>query len=195
MYAKLATLVAAALSIVSLATPAHAQSVQFQASIQRTCLEDTAGFDANLQPNPLPANPPPGSVNFIRRTHTSELYVLTFNADGSFTSQGSTTTIRSNNSVGESTFSCAGTFAVNADLSVDTTITPACPFQEANGESGTVAGGGSHLKVAQGIGHLLISSPHPPHVETVNVTTNPGGSPFSFERVCGRSGSAGQLGQ
>jgi hypothetical protein len=54
-----------------------------------------------------------------------------------------------------------------------------------------VTGAGSHLQVTQGSG-LMTTSAHPPSVETVNVTV-PGGNPFSYERVCTRSGSASLL--
>ena len=183
-----------ALSLVALAGESQADqtSIQFKASDQHTCWEDTAGFDANLQPNPLPANPPPGSINFIRQTHGADFSVLTFNADGTFTSQGTTSTIRSNTSFGESTFSCSGTFAVQPNLSV--TTNPACTFQNTvpSGDHGTITGGASLLQVTQGIELLMLSSLHPPVIETVNVTV-PDGTPFTFQRLCTRAGSASHL--
>jgi hypothetical protein len=192
MHARFTAMIAVALSIAAVASPAHAQSVQFQASVQRTCVEDTAGFDANLQPNPLPANPPAGSTNFIRQTSGADFTMYTFNGDGTFSTQGTSTNIRTNNTVGESTFNCTGTFSVNAGLSLSTSAS--CTFQDSipNMDSGTVTGSSSMIQITQGINLLMISSSLPPTVETVNVTV-PGGNPFSYQRVCTRAGSAGQM--
>ncbi len=192
------------LSLVALAGQSQAQSVQFQGSVQSTCWEDTAGFDASLQPNPLPVSPPPGSTNFLRRSHSADFTVYTLDAALNISSTGNHSHIRSGGtSFVESTSTCSGSFVINTlpgrdpNLidNLDLVTSSSCTFQDTvpSGASGTVTGIHTILQLTQGIDLLMVSAQHPPSIETVNVTNNPGGQPYSYQRLCERAGSLSRL--
>jgi hypothetical protein len=180
-----------ALSSVVLAdrNPAFAQSFAFVSFTQATCWEDTEGFDANLQPIPVPT-PTPAGTHFMRRSHGVNTGTTTFHTDGTFTSQAQTSSIRTsgNTLFGESQSTCAGTFVFNPANQTLTTSS-SCTFQDTipNTDSGTITNIHGVLQLTPD-SKLVHFGPHPPVVETVNVTVS-GGGPFTFFRLCTRAGT------
>jgi hypothetical protein len=187
----LSGMIAVTLSYVVMAntSPAFAQSFTFVSSTHATCWEDTEGFDANLQPKPVPT-PPPAGAHFLRLTDAVTTGTSTYSVDGSFTTQDQTSSIRSsgNTLVGQSHSTCTGTFTFNAaDQTLHTSSS--CTFQDTipNADTGTVTGIQGVLQLTPNQ-QLVHSGPNPPVVETVNVNPAGGGS-FTFFRVCTRAGA------
>jgi hypothetical protein len=186
----LSAMIAVTLScVVPAAGPASAQSFTFISSTHATCWEDTEGFDASLQPKPVP-NPPPAGTHFLRFTDAVTTGTSTFNVDGSFTAQDQTSSIRSSGNAlfGHSHSTCNGTFTFNAsDQTLHTSSS--CTFQDTipNADTGTVTGIQGVLQLTPNQ-QLVHSGPNPPVVETVSVNVASGGS-FTFFRVCTRAGA------
>jgi hypothetical protein len=179
-----------ALSAVVLAgrSPAFAQSFTFVSLAQVTCWDDTEGFDVNLQPLPVPT-PTPAGTHFMRRTHAVNTGTSTFHSDGTFTSQGQASSIRSSGTLfGETQSTCTGTFVFNPANQTLTTSS-SCTFQDTipNTDSGTITNIHGVLQLTPDA-KLVHSGPHPPVVETVNVNVSGGGS-FAFSRLCTRAGT------
>ena len=70
-----------------------ADAVNLVSTTTRTCIEDTEGFDANLQPTPLPSFLP-GGTHFIRVSTHSDSGQGVFNLDGTLSSSFDGTSIR-----------------------------------------------------------------------------------------------------
>jgi len=191
----MATAIAVALALMALADlrPAAAQPMQFQTSSKVSCWEDTAGFSANLQPLTPPGSVSP--VNFSRPSEAANFTLVIFGLDGaSVTLQGQDSTFRPTaaNPFSESTFTCAGTFVFDPVTQRITVTTTSCTFQDTlpSPGSGTITGGVILYQATEGIA-LQLTAPHPPVVETVNVTTGPN-APYSYQRVCARAGTGGE---
>lgn len=185
-----AALAAFALSIALLPASAGAETFKFVGTTFRSCWEDTEGFTAppDLQPIPLPPGNPAGT-HFLRLTTQSSSGTTIFNTDGTVTSTDITsTTIRNTTTsrVGVSEVACNGTWTLDAPTQqVGTTST--CNFTNTIGGSstGTVS---SHVIYRLAGTTLVRVDPATPVVETVNVLTGPG-APFSYQRVCSFSGT------
>ena len=168
-----------ALSCVVLAetSPVFAQSVfTFVVSRKTSCIEDPAGFTAKLQPMP------PGLGQAIRTTDAANTDTVSFNLNGTYTTQGKSTTGRSDLTTSGATSSCSGTWTFNAsDSTIHTSET--CSFTETfpGSDSGTITGIQGVLQLTPG-GVLVHAGPYPPVVQTV---TSGSGTTF---RVCQTSG-------
>jgi hypothetical protein len=188
VFAALTTLLVC--SVVASA-PVGAATFTFVGSLFRSCWEDTEGFTAapDLQPNPLPGGSPTGT-HFMRFTTQGNSRTVVFNTDGTVAvTEDISTAIRNTTSgrVGGSSTTCNGTWTFDAGtqvLSTDST----CNFTGIVGgaNSGTITNAKTTYRVAGTT--LVLLEPTTPVVETVNVLTG-NGAPFSYDRVCGRSGS------
>lgn len=186
----LAALAAFALSLASGAASVGAETFKFVGTGFRSCWEDTEGFTAppDLQPIPLPAGNPPGT-HFLRLTTQSNSSTVIFNTDGTVTSTGViSTSIRNTTTgrVGVSEVTCQATWTLDATTQrVSTSGT--CQF--ANTIGGASTGTSTSQALYQITGTTLVRiDPPTPVVETVNVLTGPG-APFSYQRVCANTGS------
>jgi hypothetical protein len=192
MHLRSITINVIALACAAVAGPSvgFAQTFTFTSSTQVTCWEDTEGFDANLQPIPVPS-PPPMGVHFMRRSHALRSGTWTFNLNGTVTEQTQSSTTRAVTSgtfFSESQAACSGAWSFNgANQTITTNI--ACNFQETvpAPEAGTITGIQAVFQLTQGQ-QLVHSGPHPPVIETVNVTASPSG-PFTYARLCERAGT------
>jgi hypothetical protein len=168
---------------------ASAASFTFADTTFRSCWEDTEGFDANLQPRPLPS-PLPAGTHFIRLTTSSDTGDFILNLDGTFTSTTINTNIRNvgvgNGQVGVSHSTCNGTWTFDAgSQTLNTQAT--CTFTNTTGgtNTGTVTGGASVYQLAGTI--LVRIGPDPPPVATVHVDQNGPTAAFDYQRVCSHS--------
>jgi hypothetical protein len=192
MYLRSITIGAIALACAALAGPSvvFAQTFTFTSSTQVTCWEDTEGFDANLQPIPVPS-PPPMGVHFMRRSHGVVTGTTTFNLNGTVTqaTQSSTTrAVTTGTFFAESQSACSGSWSFNGANQTLTTNT-ACNFQGTipDSDTGSITGIQAVYQLTQGE-QLVHSGPHPPTIETVNVTVSASG-PFVYTRLCERAGT------
>ena len=190
MHLRSLTMGVIALACAALAGPsaAFAQTFTFTSSTQVTCWEDTEGFDANLQPIPVPS-PPPMGVHFMRRSHGVTAGTTTFNLNGTVTQLTQSSTIRAVTSgtfFADTQSACSGAWSFNGANQTITTNT-ACNFQETvpSNDAGSTTGIQSVFQLTQGT-QLVHIGPHPPVVETVNVATSASG-PFTYTRVCERA--------
>jgi hypothetical protein len=186
---RFAALTALALSVAVLPAVADAETVKFVGTSFRACWEDTEGFTAppDLQPIPLPSGTPPGT-HFLRLTTQSNSGTTIFNTDGTVTSTDLiSTSIRNTTTsrVGVSELTCNGTWTLDAAAGrVATTST--CDFTNTVGgaSTGTVT---AHSFYRLAGTTLIRVDPATPVVETVNVLTGPG-APYSYQRACTVSG-------
>jgi hypothetical protein len=192
MHLRSITINVIALACAALAGPSvgFAQTFTFTSSTQVTCWEDTEGFDANLQPIPVPS-PPPMGVHFMRRSHKLASGTTTFNLNGTVTQLTQSSTIHASTSgtlFAESHSACSGSWSFNGANQTITTNT-ACNFQDTipTAETGSITGIQGVFQLTQGQ-QLVHSGPHPPVIETVNVTASPSG-PFTYARLCERAGT------
>lgn len=185
-----ALLVALGLSVAALPAVAAAETFKFVGTTFRSCWEDTEGFTAppDLQPIPLPSGNPPGT-HFLRLTTSSNSGTTVFNTDGTLTSTDvNSTTIRNTTTsrVGVSEVACQGTWILDAAAQrINTTST--CNFTNTVGGTSTGTST-SHASYRLSDAILVRVNPAVPVVETVNVLTGPG-APFSYQRVCATSGT------
>jgi hypothetical protein len=167
-----------------------ADTFTFAGTTFRSCWEDTEGFTPapDLQPNPLPAGNPPGT-HFVRLTTIASSQTVTFNSDGSTSSSDNLSTSIRNTAtsrIGVSNVTCNGTWTFDqATQRIATTGT--CNFTNTIGGSST--GTLTSHSIYRLAGTTLVRiDPDTPIVETVDVLTGPG-APFSYQRVCGSSGT------
>jgi hypothetical protein len=168
---------------------AGAESFTFTGTTFRSCWEDTEGFTAppDLQPIPLPGGTPPGT-HFLRLTTGSNSGTVTLNTDGTVTTTSQSTTIRNTTTsrVGVSEVTCNGTWTFDpAALRLETT--GQCNFANTIGGANT---GTTPLNVSYRlVGTTLVRvEPATPPIETVNVLTG-ANAPFSYQRLCAVSGT------
>lgn len=185
-----AALTALVLSLATAPAPSGAETFKFLGTGFRSCWEDTEGFTAppDLQPIPLPPGNPPGT-HFLRLTTQSNSAIVTFNTDGTVTSTDViSTSIRNTTTsrVGVSEVTCNGTWSLDPTTQqVSTTGT--CEFTNTVG--GTSTGTSTSHSFYRLAGTTLVRiDPATPVVETVNVLTG-SGAPFSYQRVCASTGS------
>ena len=185
----LGALAALGLSVAILPASAGAATFTFVGTTFRSCWEDTEGFTAppDLQPIPLPSGTPPGT-HFLRLTTSANSSTVIFDTSGTLTSTETTTNIRSTTTtrVGVSETTCTGTLTFDpATQRVETTST--CNFASTIGGASTGTLGAR--RIYRVVGTTLVRlDPATPDVETVNVLTG-SGAPYSFQRVCGHSGT------
>jgi len=189
MHRLFTALVAAiGLSFSVLPVSAGAATFTLAGTTFRSCWEDTEGFTSppDLQPIPLPAGSP--GTHFLRQTDTSTSSTVVLNTNGTLTSTITGTTIRSTTTgrVNGSETVCNGTWTFDAATQrLSTTST--CNFTNTFGGSST--GTLDQQAIYRLAGTILVlAEPPTPVVETVNVLTG-SGAPFSYQRVCGRSGT------
>jgi hypothetical protein len=186
-----ASLAALGLSVAVLPASAGADTFTFVGSSFRSCWEDTEGFTAppDLQPIPLPGGSPAGT-HFLRLTSHSISATTIFNTTGTVTvTDNVATAIRNTTTgrVGSSQATCTGTWTFDpATQRVNTTST--CNVTDTIGDANT-ATVVSTQAIYRLAGTILVRiEPATPVVETVNVLTGTG-APFSYQRVCGFSGT------
>jgi hypothetical protein len=184
-------LAALGLSLVVLPVSAGAATFTLVGTTARSCWEDTEGFTAppDLQPNPLPAGSPPGT-HFLRMTNHSTSSTVVLDTNGTvIVTDTITATIRNTTSgrVGGSQATCSGNWTFDAGTQRLTTTTT-CNVTDLVGDSNTAT-----IVATQAVyrlaGTILVRlETAPPPVETINVLTGPG-APFTYQRVCGASGT------
>jgi hypothetical protein len=184
-----ALLAALGLSFAVLPVSTGAATFNFAGTTSRSCWEDTEGFTSppDLQPIALPAGSPPGT-HFLRQTDTAIFSTVALNTDGTLTSTSTGTTIRGTTTgrVNGSETACNGTWTFDAATQRLSTTTT-CSFTNTVGGSST--GTLDQHTIYRLAGTILVLvEPTTPLVETVNVLTG-SGAPFSYQRVCGRSGT------
>jgi hypothetical protein len=166
---------------------AFAATFTFEGTTYRSCWDDTEGFTAppDLQPIPLPGGNPPG-VHFLRLVTAAVSSTVVFNTDGTLTSTNTDTEIRNTTTgrVGVTINTCSGTWTFDAATQqVNTTRT--CNFTNTIGGDSTGTSV-SHVTYSL-VGTTLVRvQPLTPEVVTVNVLTGTN-APFSFQQVCGGS--------
>jgi len=158
----------------------------------RNCVDTTEGFGPNFQLNPLPPPGTPG-VHFIRRAVNSDRGIVQFNGDGTGTATVFTTQINLapvTFPVAESEATCNLTYSVSPDgtVSLQAACTGTTVAGGGAGNTFTITGVDVRRQIVQGNTALLHSPAHPPAVETITVTPPGAGAPFTFARVCTRSG-------
>ena len=185
-----AALAALGLSVAILPASAGAATFTFVGTTFRSCWEDTEGFTAppDLQPIPLPSGNPPGT-HFLRLTTSANSSTVIFDTNGTVTTTDNiSTSIRDTTTsrVAVSQLTCTGTLTFDpASQRVDTTST--CNFTNTIGGASTGTFG--TRAIYRVVGTTLVRlQPATPEVETFNVLTG-SGAPFSFQRVCGASGT------
>ena len=187
---RFAALSALVLSIAVLPALAGAETFKFMGTTFRSCWEDTEGFTAppDLQPIPLPSGNPPGT-HFLRLTTQSNSGTTAFNSDGTVTGSDITSTSVRNTTtsrIGVSKVNCSGTWTLDpVTMQVSTSST--CDFTNTVG--GTTTGTTTSHGLYQLAGTTLIRiDPPTPFVEKLDVLTGPN-TPFSYQRVCTVSGT------
>lgn len=174
--------------LAGLPAPAVAQTFTFLGTGLRSCWEDTEGFTAapDLQPIPLPAGDPPGT-HFRRRSDLTTSSTVIINTNGTHTTSIISTIVRNTGtSIAVSTSTCSG--PVTFDNGTQTlSVTNNCSFTNTIGgnSTGTLV---THTDYSLAGTTLVRREPSTPEVETVNVLTGTG-APFSYQRVCASTGS------
>ncbi len=166
---------------------ASAATFTFAGTTFRSCWDDTEGFTAapDLQPIPLPGGTPPG-VHFLRQVTAAVSATIVFSTDGTLTSTNTDTEIRNTTTgrVGVTMNTCSGTWTFDA-ATQQVTTTRNCNFTNTIGGDSTGTSVSHATYILAGL-TLVRIQPLTPEVVTVNVQTG-ANAPFSFQQVCGGS--------
>jgi hypothetical protein len=168
---------------------AVADGFTFASTAFSSCWEDTEGFDANLQPKPIPS-PTPAGTHFAQLTMKTDTGQVVLNLDGTVTSTFTTTNLHDvgvgNNQFSISHSTCPGTWTFDpATQTLHTQYT--CTFTSTTGSTGTVPGQGGIYRLA---GTTLVGiGQDPPRIDVIHVDQNGASAAFDIQRICNHSGA------